>query len=101
MTTIVPVIAATNTDFIHFKELIFRSGDDSKLRRLHSPVGIHGTSPAKIIVLPGGWDSILDKDRVSITAYCARRHISIYNVTKTKLDMMYQLVVAAEENKDA
>jgi hypothetical protein len=101
MTALVPIIAATNTDFDYFKELVFRSGDDSKLVRLLGPHGLYGSRPAKILVLPGGWTSVMESDRLSITAYCARRHISIYNVTKTKLDKMYQLVTEAEESRNA
>lgn len=99
MATFNPVIAATEPQYKKFKEAVFQSGEDAKLRRLYSPQGLYGTRPKRIVVLPGGWDSMLLNDRNLITAYCARNSISIYNVTQSKLDTFAELL-EQEKAKD-
>lgn len=93
-----PVIAETESQYKEFKELIFQSGEDAKLTRLFSAKALYGTRPRRLVVLPGGWHSILQGDKVLITAFCARNQISIYNVTQSKLDTFAKLVEQEKEN---
>lgn len=95
-----PVIAETESQYKQFKELIFQSGEDAKLTRLFSAKALYGTRPRRLVVLPGGWHSILQGDKNLITAFCARNQISIYNVTQSKIDQLTQLV-EKEKAKDA
>ena len=95
-----PVIAETESQYKEFKELIFQSGEDAKLTRLFSAKALYSTRPRRLIVLPGGWHSILQGDKNLITAFCARNQVSIYNVTQSKLEQLTQMV-EQEKAKDA
>ena len=93
-----PVLAANEPQYKKFKEAVFQSGEDAKLRRLYSAHGIYGTRPKRIVVLPGGWDSVTCNERNLITAYCARNNVSIYNVTQGKLDTFAELLKKEKAN---
>lgn len=95
-----PVIAETESQYRAFKEAVFQSGEDAKLQRLFSAKGLYGKKTERIVVLPGGWHSILQGDKNLITAFAARNRISIYNVTQTKLDTFAELL-EEEKKKDA
>ena len=90
------VVAATTEQFDFFKRLVVASKDeqvsaDDVVRA--QKFNWQGAPIKRIIVLPDGWTSLAaEREAQVLRAYCARRSISLFNVTETKLAKFQELV---------
>lgn len=99
------VVAANPVQFLFFKRLVVDSKDEQvsaeDVVRAHR-FNWQGAPIKRIIVLPGGWASLAaEREAQVLRAYCARRGISLFNVTETKLAKFKELVDLEKEKENA